>query len=171
MHAQVIRSDGGSCPQLLCPWGSSRGGSVGLKPSPLQPNILKGVTRLQNRRLIPQGPWFQATEADTSQERNLSMGIGYLWILECSENHIQKVVWNKGKLGQPHGSQNWATDPDLFCHCHPVDGAGCPATLDTGCSTSSLAIPAPGETSVLLLLLPGHPLSCLLCSTTQQQEV
>lgn len=27
------------------------------------------------------------------------MGIGYLWILECNENNIQKVVWNKGKLG------------------------------------------------------------------------
>ena len=103
---------------------------MGLKLSPLQPNILKGLTGQQKRRHITQGPWFQATEADTSQEGNLFMNI-------TSQVVVKNVPVNVGDIrnsGLIPGSERFpgiGRGNPLQCSCleNPMDRGAWWATV------------------------------------------
>lgn len=74
IHAQVIKWMEAAGHTISVPEAVPKRRDTGLKLSPMQSYVLKGAIRQQNRRQIPRGSWFQATETDTSQGKNLFTG-------------------------------------------------------------------------------------------------
>lgn len=119
---------------------------VALKPSPLQSYILKGMTRQQNRRQIPEVFWFQASETDTSQGNNL-----FTEYWECNwfvkNALVKKITRNKRKLSSHTIAKTRPQIQTFTAITTQWMLQLTPATLDTGCMMASIAMPARGKTT------------------------